>query len=225
MDVMERMPKESAREYAYRIIKDNVISLELKPGSIVSENELASMMGVSRTPVREALIELSKLKIIEIYPQKGSIISLIDNELVEEARFLRLLLETSMVEMACDTANEEDIMAMEENLKLQEFYLGTPNKEKQLKLDNEFHELMFTINNKKITYNILSGLMIHFDRVRSLSLSVIKNSKTISDHRTVVEAIKNKDKKEAKQVIAEHLSRYKVDEEKLREEYPQYFKQ
>lgn len=224
MVIMQRLPRESAREYAYRTIKYNVISLELKPGSLISENELASEIGVSRTPVREALIELSKLKIIEIYPQKGSIISLIDKELVEEARFLRLLLETAIVEIACDIATEEEILTMEENLRLQEFYLENANKEKQLQLDNEFHELLFSMSNKKFTYHILDGLMIHFDRARSLSLSVIKGSKTISDHRAIIQAIKNKDKKEACQLITDHLSRYKIDEQELRKEYPQYFK-
>ncbi|UQT49404.1 GntR family transcriptional regulator [Flavonifractor plautii] len=54
------------------MLKDNIVRLELKPGSLVSENELAAEMGLSRTPVREALIELSKVKIVEIYPQRGA---------------------------------------------------------------------------------------------------------------------------------------------------------
>lgn len=224
MFITERLAKESAREYACRIIKYNIVSLELKPGSLVSENELAASLGLSRTPVREALIELSKLKIVEIFPQRGSFISLIDSDLVEEARFLRLTLESAMVELACDVAKEEDIIALEENLKLQEFYTDNNKKEKQLLLDNEFHELLFKINNKTFTYELFGGLMTHFDRVRSLSLTVIKDSKILSDHNAIVEAIKNKDKSLAKEVILKHLSRYKVDEQELRKEYPDYFK-
>jgi len=63
--ISERLPRESSRDYALRIIKDNIISLRLEPGSQISENELATEMGLSRTPVREALIELAKVKIIE----------------------------------------------------------------------------------------------------------------------------------------------------------------
>ena len=76
MIVYERLKRETAREYALRIIRQNIISLDLEPGSRISENELASELGISRTPVREALIELSKIKVIEIYPQRGSYISL-----------------------------------------------------------------------------------------------------------------------------------------------------
>lgn len=221
---MKREGKETAREYAFRVIKYNIISLELAPGSMVSENELAMEIGISRTPVREALIELSKLKVVEIYPQKGSCISLIDSELVEEARYVRLILEQAIVEMACDVATEESFLALEENLRLQEFYLQYPSKDKLLQLDNDFHQLLFEICKREFTYDLLGGMMTHFDRVRRLSLLVIKDTKNISDHRSLVEAIKNKDKVLAKDIITKHLSRYKVDEQELKEQYRSYFK-
>lgn len=224
MYIPERSKKETAREYAYRVIKYNIISLELLPGSMVSEKELAQEMGISRTPVREALIELSKLKVVEIYPQRGSCISLIDNQLVEEARFVRLILEQAMADMACDKAGKADLLALEENLKLQDFYLEHGAKDKLLLLDNEFHELLFLISNKKFTYDLLGGMMTHFDRVRRLSLLVIKDSKNISDHKNLVEAIKNKDKEAARSIITKHLSRYKLDEDELKKQYPGYFK-
>jgi DNA-binding GntR family transcriptional regulator len=224
MHIVEREGKETAREYAYRVIKYNIISLELAPGSMVSENELAFEMGISRTPVREALIELSKLKVVEIYPQKGSFISLIDSEMVEEARFVRLNLEKAVIEMACDTATESDILALEESLKLQEFYLQYPAKDKQLQLDNDFHELIFEICKKKFTYNMVNGMLTHFDRIRRLSLLIIKDTTIIEDHRGIIEAIRNKDKELGKKILTIHLSRYKVDEEKLKKQYPGYFK-
>ena len=78
MKLLERLPRESGGDYALRTIKENIINLELPPGSQISENELATEMGLSRTPVREALIELSKVKIVDIQPQKKSTIPLID---------------------------------------------------------------------------------------------------------------------------------------------------
>ena len=224
MYIMERTGKETAREYAFRVIKYNIISLELAPGSMVSENELATEMGVSRTPVREALIELSNLKVVEIIPQKGSVISLIDSALVEEARFIRLILENAIVEIACDVATQENLLALDGNLRLQDFYLEHPAMDKQLQLDNEFHELLFNICKKKFTYDLLSGMMTHFDRVRTLSILVINDNKTIFDHHTLADAIKNKDKQVARDIITKHLSRYKIDEVELKKQYPNYFK-
>jgi GntR family transcriptional regulator, rspAB operon transcriptional repressor len=224
MHIMERLGKETAREYAYRTIKDNIVSVELVPGSLVSENELAAKMGISRTPVREALIELAKLKLVEIYPQKGSYISLIDSELVEEARFLRYILENTMVEIACDYATEEDLMKLEENVRMQEFYITHLDKDKELQADNAFHELIFEISNKKFTYYLLGGIMTHFDRVRSLRLSTINDDKIISDHQVLVKAIREHNKQLAKEIISQHLSRYIVDAKDLKKQYPTYFK-
>lgn len=224
MLIMKREGKETAREYAFRVVKHNIISLELTPGSMLSENELAAEIGISRTPVREALIELSKLKVVEILPQKGSRIALIDSRLVEEASYVRLVLEKAIVEMDCDVAKEEDFLALDENLRLQEFYLQYPSKDKQLQLDNDFHKLLFEICRKEFTYDLLSGMMTHFDRVRRLSLLVIKDTKTISDHRALVEAIRKRDKELGKEIITKHLSRYKVDEQELKSRYPEYFK-
>ena len=82
------------------------------------------MIGISRTPVREAVIQLSEeSRIIEIFPQRGMRIALIDVELVEEARFLRLVLEKAAVELVCGQADEEDLRWLDENIRLQEFYL------------------------------------------------------------------------------------------------------
>lgn len=224
MEILKRLTKETASEYALRVIQHNIISLELLPGSLVSENELAKELGISRTPVREALIALNKIKLVEIYPQRGSYISLINHELVEEARCIRLILETAIVEEACDRAGEKEIMELEENLKLQEVYQDSANENKLLTLDNEFHEIFFKICRKEFTYHLLNGMMTHFDRVRRLSLTVVKDSKILSDHRALAEAIKLHDKQTARAVITKHLSRYELDEEALRKNYGEYFK-
>ena len=77
------------------MLKENIISMELKPGAMVSENELAAQLGLSRTPVREALMDMAQYGLVDILPQRGSRISLIDYALVEEARFAREVLEDS----------------------------------------------------------------------------------------------------------------------------------
>ena len=97
MKLLERLPRESSRDYALRNIKENIINLELAPGSQISENALAAEMGLSRTPVREALIELAKVEIVEIHPQRKSTVPLINYDLVEESRFMRNLLELCLI--------------------------------------------------------------------------------------------------------------------------------
>ncbi len=224
MRAIDKLATETAREYALRAIKENIISLDLAPGTGISENEIAGFLGVSRTPVRESIQELNKASIIEIYPQRGSYVSLIDSKYVDEAVFLRRVLDTAVIEEACDMATEADIAKLEENVALQEFYLQNLSADKIYVLDNEFHKMIYTAAQKETVHAMRSAVMIHFDRVRSLSMMTVKDTKIVNDHRQMLEAIKSKDKELAKQLVEKHLNRYRIDEEEIRALHPEYFK-
>lgn len=221
-----RQAGETAKEYAYRTLKENIITMELEPGCTLNDMELSQLIGVSRTPVREAIIKLKEESgIIEIFPQRGMRIALIDTELVREARFLRLTLERAMAELACDMAGKEDFVWLEENLALQELYLKNNNPIKLLELDNELHKKLFIICHKEHIYRVSQGLSIHFDRVRNTEAGSTPNgSKILKDHHSLVQAIRDKDKERAKQIIEVHLERWHMNEMRLRKECPQYFK-
>ena len=81
-------------------------------------------MGLSRTPVREALMELSKVRLVDVYPQRGSAVALIDYDLVEEARFMRDVLEGAVVELDCDMLTEDALARLRENIALQRHHLA-----------------------------------------------------------------------------------------------------
>jgi len=224
MIIETKQPKETAAEYALRVLKENIISLDLAPGSMVSENEIAAQLGISRTPVREALIELSRVGIVQIMPQKGSRINLIDYGMVEESRFLRLVLEREVVKLICMNETRADLASLEENLRLQNFYVEHAKPEKLLELDNQFHALLFLLADKVQCYGwMMEGLTIHFDRVRSMSLSAVKDIKIVGDHQAIVQALNDRDAELAQQLMEKHLSRYKIDEQAIRELYPTYF--
>lgn len=224
MKPLERLPRETGRDYALRTIKENIVSLDLAPGSQISENELAAELGLSRTPIREALIELSKVKIIEIYPQKKSVVSLIDYDMVEESRFMRNLLECAVVELDCQTATPADIHRLQENVRLQNFYLDNFYPEHLMLLDNEFHGILFDIARKSQVFALMQNISIHFDRVRSMALSSVKNLKIVQDHEEIVSSIIEKDAPRARRLMEVHLNRYKIDAAEIRRAHPQYFK-
>lgn len=224
MLIPERLPQESARDFAFRVLKDNIVSLELKPGTLVSENEIAMELGLSRTPVREAIIDLSKVSIIETLPQRGSYVALIDPKMVEESRFLRKVLDKAVIQVACEKASESAIAAMEENVHLQEFYLERNDTDRIFELDNQFHRLIYVAAEKEIIYEMRSTMMLHFDRVRTLSVEAVKDMKVVKDHREMLEAIKSGDVEMADALVEKHLNRYQIDESVIRENFPEYFK-
>lgn len=221
MNVPAKQPNETNREYAFRVISENIISLDIEPGSMIGEQEIANMLGLSRTPVHEAFLELSKSKILDILPQKGCLVSMIDSDLIREARFLRITVETALVEDACELAKEEDLRKLEENLELQEFYLSK-DPDKLLALDNEFHKMIYFICNKMQCYYMVSLMSLHFDRVRSLSLHSVKDLKIVSDHRAIFDAIKKKDPAAARAAFQKHMARFELDWNIITQEYKQY---
>ena len=216
MKIEEKRHGETARQYAYRTLRENIISLDLEPGAPFNDVEMSQMIGISRTPVREAVIQLSEeSRIIEIFPQRGMRIALIDVDLVEEARFLRLV---------CGQADEEDLQWLDENIRLQEFYLEGGSSRKLLELDNEMHRKLFSICRKELTYEMCQRLAIHYDRIRSLSVAAVKDHKIIEDHKKMLEAIRSRDKKKAAETMELHLNRWMMNEQMFRNQYPAYFK-
>ena len=224
MKPLERLPRETGRDYALRNIKENIINLELAPGSQISENELAAEMGLSRTPVREALIELSRVRIIEIHPQKKSTVPLIDYDLVEESRFMRNLLECAVVELDCEMAGPVDLERLSANIRLQKFYLDNYYTNELMTLDNQFHGILFEVAKKTQIFALMQNITIHFDRVRSMALSTVKNTKIVQDHESIFLAIQEKDPQRARELMEIHLNRNKIDAADIRAAYPQYFK-
>ncbi|MCD8138181.1 MAG: GntR family transcriptional regulator [Planctomycetaceae bacterium] len=223
MDLLEKQPKETARDYAVRVIRHNIVKLRLQPGTMVSENELATEMGLSRTPIREALIELSKSGIVEIYPQHGSMVSKIDYDKVEEASFTRRVVETAVVREVCGIAAEDDIARLDENISLQRLYLERNNTDKLMVADNDFHRMLFAIAKKPLSFELIRTLAAHFDRVREMSLMAVKHLRIVEDHAAIFDAIKARDPDRAAVSMHMHLSRYQLDKEAIYEKYSRYF--
>ena len=93
-----------------------------------------------------------------------------------------------------------------------------------MELDDAFHEMLYRIARKENIFAMLGSMTIHFDRVRSLALNVVRDSKIIADHKEICEAIAARDASRAKAAMAAHLTRVKVDEEAIRQAYPQYIR-
>ena len=223
MKVSEKKAKENNRDYALRILKENIINLELKPGSMISEQDIANELNLSRTPVHEALQELSTTKIIQILPQRGSYVSLIDLSLVDEAIFMRSTIEVAVAELACDKASEQDLISMEENLNLQKFFLEKQNIDKLFNLDDSFHKNLYKITNKLQCYQMIKTMNIHLDRIRALHLQYTNPASVVDEHKQIFLALKNKDKSGVKILLNDHLTKLYSQENEIKKKFSNYF--
>jgi DNA-binding GntR family transcriptional regulator len=148
--------------------------MHLIPGQNISEKEMADVLNVSRTPVREAFIKLSQEELLDIYPQKGTYVSMIDLNHVEESRFMRASLERAVIKQVCQAFPAESLFELQLNLSTQELCMDENNHDKLFKLDEDFHGLIFTGCNKKRVWIAIQQMSTHFNRVRVQSKTGIK---------------------------------------------------
>jgi len=225
IELIEKNPMESTREYVYRVLKQNIIDMHLVPGQNISEKEMAEVLHVSRTPVREGFIKLAQEELLDIYPQKGTYISMIDLNHVEESRFMRASLEQAVIKLACTAFPADVLFELQLNLNMQELCVGENNHDKLFKLDEDLHGLIFAGCSKKRVWMAIQQMSTHFNRVRILNLATSLHWENIvAEHRQVIEAIRNKDNAQAESVIEQHLTRVIYDQAELRVKYPGYFK-
>ncbi|MEN6621396.1 MAG: GntR family transcriptional regulator, partial [Smithella sp.] len=169
--MVNRLPQESTREYVYRFLKENIMSLKLPPGSTLSEKDISNLLNVSRTPVREAFIQLSQEYLLDILPQKGTYVSLIDLENVEESRFLRETVEMAVIEIACREFPQEQLFELQSYLTLQELCIQEKNNLRFFAIDEALHGAIFSGCHKARIWSMIQQMNTHYNRVRMLNIA------------------------------------------------------
>ncbi len=216
----------STRDFVYSTLKKQIIELKLKPNFKISEQEIADELHVSRTPVREAFLKLSQENLLRIFPQKGTFVSEIDLDLVEEGRFIRENIESAIVREACDTFESDQLFQLETNLTMQMLCLKKDTYHRLFELDDQFHQLLFEGCNKSRTWKMIREMNSHFDRLRMLRLSSNTDWETIvSQHEEIFHCISVKDANRAEELVIKHLNLVNFEKEELTLHYPKYFKQ
>lgn len=189
------------------VLKQAIVQLQLRPGHLLSEAEVAKQLGVSRQPVREAFIKLSELGLVEIRPQRGTFVTFISRRAVENARFLREAIETAIVKKAALDANPEDIEAIAQTLTQQRAAHEKGDMVKFLQADEAFHQAIARSADCEYAWRILDGLKVEMDRVRFLSMPLATPVESlIQQHQAILDAISAKSPEQAIAAMQVHLS-------------------
>lgn len=223
LKILERHKRESASEYVKRILEYNIVHMQLLPGEQLQEKALAEQLSVSRTPIREAILELKRRNIINIYPQHGTYVSYLDNRYSNDIRYLRYVFESTLMEQACAIRDKEIINRMYENVQLQKLYIWR-DRGRFLLLDDEFHEAIYDMCGYDTIYGIVRENSMHFDRMRMISYDLDTAQELIDEHAAMIEAIEAGEGTRAKALCEKHLTRAISDYDRIKEKYPQYFK-
>ncbi|MDK9710158.1 GntR family transcriptional regulator [Acidaminobacter sp.] len=224
IDIFPQTEKTTVGEYVYDLLKMNIVRMKLEPGNRISENEISELLGVSRTPVREAFIKLSREGLLYILPQRGTYIAKIDLDQVEEARFIREVLESAVLKIVTQGISDEFLDRLDANLEEQQKCLVTRDLSKYFELDEAFHRIIFESVNKLRTWIVIDQVNTQYKRVRILSYTFdnMINS-LIEQHAQLVEAIRLKNDEKAQLVIGNHIRKLIHEQADLKARYPKYF--
>ncbi len=198
--------KYSLRGRVFSRVREDILSGKYKDSEELKENTIAAELGVSRTPVREALRQLELEGLVSIIPNKGAYVTGISEKDVHDIYVIRSYLEGLCARWACEHITEEQIEAMEETIYLSEFHARKGHNEQLVELDNRFHELIYEASNSKILNHVLSDFHHYVERVRKISLSSSGRAvESNEEHKLILEAIRNRDGAKAEALAHEHI--------------------
>lgn len=197
-------PSASITPQITRILRERIIQNDLSPGDRLSESELARTYGVSRQPVRESFIKLADQGLLEVRPQRGTIVTRIGYFAVLDARFLREAIEADICKILAAAPDRALIAELRRQLELQQT-LELQDAGKFIHLDEQFHRTLAEAAGKGGAWRQIEGLKSQMDRVRYLSLGEFPVDNLIAQHRAVVDRIEAGDVAGANSAIRFHL--------------------
>lgn len=169
LNILSRKDQENNRAYAYRLLRYNIMTLKLVPDTALNENEIAEQLGISRTPVHEALTLLKNDYLVDILPQNGSFISKISMRQVREGLFMRNTLEPAIYRQLSGNISEAYLQQMAQSIEASKAMTlsgSDDSLDRYIKLDDEFHKLAYLAAGKPTLWTSMKTVCSHFQRIR-----------------------------------------------------------
>lgn len=199
------------RESAYDLIKKMILKGELKPGERITESQLCSYLGVSRTPIRESIRRLTAEGLVEVNPKgEARITELKENE-IEEIYQIRAVLESFAAGEAASRLRDKEIAALRKLLRESGQACSGNDFGKMAQINTKFHNLIYKAAKNRKLFQIIDGLCTNVTIHRALILATQRGAQeSIRDHEIILDALVKRDKKAAATAVFNHVSRAKI---------------
>ena len=232
--LIPRDKKENNRQYAYRLLRYNILNLVLTPGETLNENELSQMLNVSRTPVHEALLQLEADDLVNIVPQSGSYVTLISMKKVREGLFFRTTLEPAIIRQLAGNISQDTLKELHDCLEEMFVLIKTAENEGTeipasliIENDNHFHHLTYLACQKSTIWEMRGTVCSHFDRIRYQGSveKLDRLNRVYSEHRKIYEflLLGGDPDFDLEDFYSKHLSHFKDYYNTAYNKHPDYF--
>ena len=209
----------SLREKIFLKLRQDILDGRYKAGDSLVELKLAEEMGVSRTPVREAIRQLELEGLVYSIPNKGVFVEGITSQDIEDIYAIRECMEGLAARWAIERMDEQSLKELENLCELMEFYTGKGDLDRVGELNSKFHDLIFESTNSKPLKQILSDFQYYIGNIRLASLkSPGRAEQSLKEHKAIVEAFKDRDVERGERVLVEHIRNTRLNYEKMRKD-------
>ena len=225
MELVEHVEeRRTSADVVFDYLQQQISSLELMPGTKISEAEIASKFGVSRQPVRDAFSRLDNLDLLLIRPQKATVVKKFSRAAIASARFARLAVELEVMHHAVLHWDGSFAEEFDAGLAAQKNAVAAQDAKQFHKLDYEFHRLLCHAAKADFAFEIISSYKAHVDRLCVLSLTGADSmAQLVEDHEAIVGQLKKQEEEGLRQTIRTHLSRLDSTIETIYAEHQSYF--
>ncbi len=196
----------SLRGKAFSQIRQQILNGTYKPGESLIETRLSEELGVSRTPIREALRQLELEGLVQAIPNKGAVVKGISEKDIEDIFVIRTMIEGLAARWAAEKITDEEIAELKEALEFEEFYTMKNDANHLMRYDTRFHEIIFRASKSRPLMHMLTTFHDYIQGARNFSFTTPgRPQKALEEHRVIFDAIANKDAETAERLTVEHI--------------------
>lgn len=200
----------SNRLKVYRYIKEAIIARKLLPGAMIYERNIALELGVSRSPVREALQSLQDEGWLTVMPRKGSVVNPLSPVEIEEVLQIRTIIATASLYIASQRMGAKDTAYLHSLIARQEKAAAANDRHTFLEMDMEFHLTLVRLTGNRRLVGLAGNLLDSFRRIAAEAMQKVGfSSPSASDHKAIMEALARGDAEEARNIMSVHIMRIK----------------
>jgi DNA-binding GntR family transcriptional regulator len=203
-------------------LRDDIVTMALKPGDVISESDIAGRYGVSRQPVREAFIRLAQQGLLLIRPKRATVVKKISPEGVRQSRFIRESIEVEIIRRLASRPGDAQAV-LDELIAEQEAASAAKDSRRFHTLDELFHRTLARLAGVEYAWQLIDDHKMQLDRVRYLTLGTSSSRVAIDEHKIITAAVGRGDPAAAEAAMRAHLARAEVLLSQTISDHPDYF--
>lgn len=214
----------SLGQRVYQTLREGILSLAYRPGEILRKPEICEALGVSRSPVADAVARLATEGLVDVVPQAGTFVARFSMEEIREGAFLREAIEMAAVERVAETITEDQLTQLRRNLTVQAALIADGDVPGFYQMDAAMHELILSFSGFRRLAQVSETAWLHVNRARQLILPVPgRIAATLEEHRAILAALEARDPAAARLATRHHLRQLITYLEPLERERPDLF--